>query len=181
MSLLIRPSAGNACFCKQQGGFTLLELLAVVIIVALLATTVQLTRAGGSPQQRLADQAEPLLRVFELQCRQARLVNSDRGISLLEDGWFALERGADGQWQADQRGGSFRPRTLPADISWQLLRDGRPVRLRDTPGEPPEAHIRCRPGGWTEHWQLSLSVEGENRQLQLFSEGDGRVQVRESS
>lgn len=180
MSPLSCPIAGNAR-SGRQSGFTLLELLAVVIIVALLATSVQLTRAGGSPEQRLADQAEPLLRVFELQCRQARLVNSDRGISLLEDGWFALERGGDGQWQADQRGGSFRPRSLPGDINWHLLRDGRPVRLPGAPGQPPQAHIRCRPGGWTDHWQLTLSVEGESRQLVLFSEGDGRVRVRQSS
>jgi general secretion pathway protein H len=157
-------------------GFTLLELLVVVAVVAILASTVQLVGLSSDPQARLQSEAEPLLRVLRQQCRQARLVNSDRAVGLLQTGWYALERGSDGEWRADPRGGLMRPRELAPDVRWELVADGRDIALPAVPEAPPEAHLRCRPGGWVSPWRLTME-HAEGGRIRIRGQGRAEFDV----
>jgi general secretion pathway protein H len=71
---------------KRSGGFTLLELLVVVALVAILMGTVILGFTGADTEQRLKGQAEQLAYVIEMARQFALQRNREWGLYVEQDG-----------------------------------------------------------------------------------------------
>lgn len=94
-------------------GFTLIEILVVLIIVGLLAALTVANMAGGSRQRELQAQVRDLYLLMQTASEQAVLNNREFGL-VLEDGGYRFVAFADdaGDWGASSER-IFRPRRFP--------------------------------------------------------------------
>ncbi len=97
----------------NQNGFTLIEILVVLIIVGLLASLAVVNMAGGSQQRELQEQVRELYLLMQTASEQAVLNNREFGLVLEEGGYrfVAFEDEAE-DWSASSER-IFRPRSFP--------------------------------------------------------------------
>lgn len=154
------------------GGFTLVELLVVVVIVGILATAVMLT-VGAADSGRLAlDRARQVEDLVALNCEQAVLDNATRALHLDARGYHFLHQTHSGAWQKPTER-VFRTRELDPQLQWALTVEARPVVLDNEFDLTP--HVICFASGELTPFVLRLGlVEGPDLyQLEGFL--DGRV------
>jgi type II secretion system protein H len=114
----MRPDAARAW---RGAGFTLIESLAVVFIVALAASLLVISAAPGDGA-RVEKEARRLAALLETACAEARV--SGRTIAWAPDaaGYAFWYRREEGDWAPFPDSSPYRHRTLPADV---VLRDVR--------------------------------------------------------
>ncbi|MGC8118874.1 type II secretion system minor pseudopilin GspH [Marinobacter sp. VGCF2001] len=97
-----------------ENGFTLIEILVVLIIVGLLASLAVFNMAGSSQQRELESQVRELYLLMQTAREQAVLNNLEMGLLLEEDGYrFVAFQDADREWKSSGER-IFRQRPLPS-------------------------------------------------------------------
>lgn len=107
-----------------QQGFTLLELLVVVVIVAILFTYTTLAIRSTSPEDLIKEEAHRLSRLVHLAAEEAILRGEEYGIEVYVDGYRFL-RLEENQWQPISGDKLLRDRELSNDMEIEM-------RLEDT-------------------------------------------------
>jgi len=93
-------STGKGRNAGRLGGFTLLEVLLVMVLIGLAASTVVLTLTGNGPQRQLQQQAQRLAAKLQLALDEAVLRRRELGLEVLSQGYrFLLLDAEAGQWQ----------------------------------------------------------------------------------
>lgn len=82
----------------RRAGFTLLELLTVLLVIGVLAGVVVLTHTGGSETRTLQAHAERFTLATELARQKAILANELWGIRVRGSSYDFLRRADDGAW-----------------------------------------------------------------------------------
>lgn len=168
------PSTHPTCVAR---GFSLIELLVVVVIIAVLALAVTLSVAGGADRQLLreTDRFEGLVR---LACEKAEQTGREIGVNV-GTGGFSFQQLAGDQWQDADANGELRPRPWLDGMRVVLSREGRGVDLaaRDAPPQ-----IVCFSSGEMTPFALTLAL-GEATPYRITGGDDGstkrdRVEVR---
>jgi type II secretion system protein H len=108
----------------RMHGFTLLELLVVVVIVAILFTYTTLAIRSDSPEEIIKKEAQRMERLVQLALEESILRGEEYGIEIFIDGYRFL-RYNENQWQAISGDKILRQRELPLDMEIE-------VRLEDT-------------------------------------------------
>jgi general secretion pathway protein H len=103
----------------QQGGFTLLELLVVVVIVAILFTYTTLAIRSNTPEDQIKEEAYRLQNLIQLALEEAILRGEEYGIEIHLDGYRFL-RFTDNQWQPLSQDKILRERKLPLDMELEM-------------------------------------------------------------
>ncbi|MBW0146135.1 type II secretion system minor pseudopilin GspH [Marinobacter arenosus] len=97
----------------QQTGFTLLEILVVLIIVGLLASLAVFTMGGSSQQRQLTNEVRDLYLLMQTASEQAVVNNLELGLLVEPDSYqFVAYQDQTGDWKASGER-LFRERTLP--------------------------------------------------------------------
>lgn len=100
-------------FRARQIGFTLLEILVVLIIVGLLASLAVFTMGGSSQQRELTNEVRDLYLLMQTASEQAVVNNLELGLLLEPDSYqFVAYQDQTGDWKASGER-LFRERTLP--------------------------------------------------------------------
>lgn len=99
-----------------QRGFTLLELLVVILIIGLISSFAVLSVGGRD--DALREQSRRLVALIRLAGEEAIINATDLALRLRRQGYAFAQLTPDGRLQPlqDEDGGSLRPRTLPEDI-----------------------------------------------------------------
>ena len=118
-------------------GFTLLELLVVMVIIGVLATMVSLAVGGRAVDDRLQAESRRLEELFRLAADEAQAKGLEFGFRQTEDGFeFLTPDSQTGLWEVVSDG-LFRPRQIPAPFVMQLRIDGRVIKpVKSRPPEP---------------------------------------------
>jgi len=110
-------------------GFTLLELMIVIVLIGMLAGMVSLA-SGPSPVRQARQQAEDLIRVVQQLRERAVLDAREYGLRVQPDAYQAVRLEARG-WMA------VTPvQRLPENLALGLEQDGQVLTLDDATGAP---------------------------------------------
>ena len=166
-------------FRYRQTGFTLIEVLVVLIIVGLLAALAVGNLAGGSQQRELREQVRELYLLMQTASEQAVLNNREYGLVLDNSGYrFVAFEDENREWAAYSER-LFRPRTFP---DWLVLT---PFIESDLPRLASEENEALRPdvvffsSGETTPFELEFTLpDREEGPLIITSDGISPIQWR---
>ena len=114
---------------KRARGFTLLEVMIVVVIIGIMLSVATLSMRGDSHAKLLARETDRIIALLDLASQEAVMRGEQLAVRFSNDGYefMVLQKG---RWVpvADDR--SLRARTLPDDIELRLeLQDAPPPSL----------------------------------------------------
>lgn len=147
----------------RVGGFTLLELLVVLIIVAAMVSLAGVNLAPDA-RQRLREEASRLAVLLGHARDEAITTGVPMAWQGTDDGYRFVRRAADRTWQPVDTDDALRARTLPAGVSFARI----DVTMQ-SPGRAPV--IVLAPNGIIEPFRITLA-NGEYR-ISVSSDGFG--------
>ncbi len=140
---------------NRSAGFTLLELLVVLVLIGIIISFAVLSVGDGGRQERLKQEAERIVSLFNLAGEEAVLRSMELGVVLQPHGYAFVTYGGSG-WQPLAGDDLFREHALPDGVELALFMDGLQASL-----EPPnEEEGAVKP-------QLWFSSSGERTPFEL--------------
>jgi general secretion pathway protein H len=142
-------SAKQAAFASRPaasaGGFTLVEILVVVAIVALVSAGLLLSVSLTGRDRELEKESDRLAALFNYVREQAELQTRQYGVLFQDDGYefltYDMHRGA---WRDVSEDDALGPRKLPDGLGFKLTVEARPVvltRPKDAKDKTPQVMI----------------------------------------
>ncbi len=150
-------------------GFTLIEILVVLVIVAVLSIAATLALSGNA-ERRLADEAERFRALLAQSCQMAELGGREFGVVIDAEG-YRFQRLDGTQWQGF-RDGELRPRRWPEALRLDLTREGRPLLLAT--GERAMPQVVCFSTGELTPFVLTMAL-GEDARWRVLAREDGTL------
>lgn len=151
-------------------GYTLLEMLVVVAVIAILSAAVLLAARGTSGDRRIEDEARRMHRVLQLLCDEAVVEGRYAGFGYAAGRYAGYELSPQG-WRVVERAGPLRVHELRAGLSLREPGAERslPPELPEKPqllcaptGEIGEHDLVLAPAGATSGWRVALDREGRS-------------------
>ena len=111
----------------RRNGFTLVEVMLVMLLIGLLATMVVMNFSGESREERLEKEAERFQQIFQFVAETAMLKQQEWGLYILPDRYgFLYYNNDDGKWAAAEEPAGVAQHRLPENIALQLELEGLP-------------------------------------------------------
>jgi general secretion pathway protein H len=129
------------CRAAGQRGFTLLEVMVVLVIVSVILTFVTLTAGGDQRAEQLQRETRRLAALLEMASEEAVLSSQQLAVRFSEEGYeFLVLQG--GKWLPLSEDPVLRPRTLPEGIELDLeLEDNPPPSLVSEDSDLPQVFL----------------------------------------
>ena len=115
---IYRPKT-SARYFSRENGFTLLELLVVVVIVAILFTYTTLAIRSDSAEDIIKKEAQRMERLIELALEESILRGEEYGLEIYLDGYRFL-RFTENQWLPLSDDKILRERELPLEMELEM-------------------------------------------------------------
>jgi type II secretion system protein H len=123
---------------SRHAGFTLLEILVVVLIIGILTAGMLLSMNFAGKDTQLETESKRLLSLMNYVQEQAELQTRDYGIYFGQSGYeFVVYDVHTGMWRSAPEDDALAERTLPSGLDFKLVVDARPIVLDETMKEPP--------------------------------------------
>ena len=123
----------------SQRGFTLLEILIVILIIGVMTAGLLLSLSFTGKDTQLKTESKRLLSLMDYAREQAELQTRDYGIFFGEHGYeFVVYDVRTGAWRPVDEDDALRERTLPSGLEFKLVVDARPIVLSANMEVPPQ-------------------------------------------
>lgn len=156
---------------RRQTGFTLLEIMVVLVLIGIITTFAVLSLR--SRDERLSEEVQRLVAVLELNRQEALFQGEQRGAFFTETGYVLLQQDAEGHWLPLPAGGLAAARQLPSGFMFGLEVEGRPVSFAaDTVPQ-----VLWYSSGEATEFRLALYADGEKQPVVLSGDLAGRLSV----
>ncbi|SCZ59632.1 type II secretion system minor pseudopilin GspH [Thiohalomonas denitrificans] len=133
---MTRPAPGRL---SGNRGFTLLELMVVMVIIGVIIGFAALSIGDGGRSERIETEARRLAALMQLTGDEAILNGSQLGLLLTPEGYRFLTLGQE-EWEPVEGDQLLRARKLPDGVAMELRVDGMPVGVEEDPKKP-EPHL----------------------------------------
>jgi general secretion pathway protein H len=172
---------------RSSGGFTLVEIMVVVVIIGILTIGALLSLSFLGSDRQLHTEGERLVDLMnyaqeqgELQTREMGLYCTDHGYSFLA---FDARRNL---WVPIDDDDALRARTLPDAIKLQLDVEGREVVLATLADEQKkkiaptdlQPHVMIFSNGDLTSFVLTLARDGTDETVTLLPDHQGRIKIK---
>jgi general secretion pathway protein H len=159
---------------RASGGFTLLELMVVLILVGVIISMAVLSVGDGGRTALIHEEAKRLHALFRLAADEAVLLTETYGVELRPDHYRFLQLDKDTREWRPAGDKMFAQRELPELVRPQLYLEELPVSLEDWEGEmDEEGNEKLKP-------QIVFYASGERTPFELVigpEEGDPRFRI----
>jgi general secretion pathway protein H len=163
---------------RQEGGFTLLEVLIVVLIVGIVSGLAVIA-VRDDPGDRVATEAQRLSALLTLASQESVLQSREMAVEIGREGYRFLALGEDGWTEHDDP--VFRTRTLPEDVTLQPVIEGDDVGRRAGQARR-EPRIYLLSGGEMTPFEITFRHRGrEDIRYLLSGDAAGRITLDEAS
>ncbi|MCX7058922.1 MAG: prepilin-type N-terminal cleavage/methylation domain-containing protein [Proteobacteria bacterium] len=164
---------------RRSAGFTLVEILVVVVIMAVLTTVAMLSMGLLGEDRGLETEGDRYADVVAAASEQAGLEGRDYGLWIGPDRYEVLTYVARRQrWETLPEDRLYEAHELPAGVAPQLEIEGRLVLLgRDKPDTPRVPQILLYASGDSSAYRLELIRDGSNATLVVEGPADGTLSV----
>jgi len=161
----------------RHRGFTLVEILVVVAIIALMTAGVLLSVSLTGRDRELEKERDRLLALFQYAREQSELQTREYGVLFQEDGYEFLTYDVHrGTWRSLFEDDALGPRKLPQGLDLKLVIDARPViltRPKDAKDKTPQVIIFSN--GDLTSFAATLERDGGTRSVTLTEDDKGEV------
>jgi type II secretion system protein H len=116
----------------SERGFTLLEILVVVLIIGVVTAGMLLSMSFAGKDTELETESKRLLSLMNYAREQSELQTRDYGILFSQSGYeFVVYDVRRGLWRPVVEDDALRERALPSGLGFKLVVDARSIVLRD--------------------------------------------------
>jgi general secretion pathway protein H len=144
-------------------GFTLIELMVVMVIIGLVAAGAILSLGGSGRDSQLERERDRLTALIDYVRERAALQTVEYGLRCQQDGYrFVMYDTRTSLWSEDPLDDSLRARALPAGLTLQLSVEKKAIVL-------PARNVQGKAQGKQDKRQAALDL---TPQIMLFSNGD---------
>ncbi|MCK5308861.1 MAG: type II secretion system minor pseudopilin GspH [Zetaproteobacteria bacterium] len=124
---------------RQSAGFTLIELMVVIVLIGIIFTFAALSLGGDDVAELMEQETRRLVTVLDVASDEAIIRGEELAIHFTDSSYEFLVLGAAG-WQAPEDDALLKAHTLPGDIELRLEVEGElPLLLAVAPDEAGES------------------------------------------
>lgn len=161
---------------KPCRGFTLLELLVVLVIIGIILSFAVLSVGDGGLEQQAEEETRRLAALMDLAAEQAILESRELGMVFLPSGYRFVTHVVEA-WQEINDDTLLRPRTLPEGLHIELFLEALPVELNRRQQGVLTPHLILFSSGERTPFRLTIESDSHPAPLQLSGELFGKVKV----
>ena len=172
-----RPADRTWRAARRAGGFTLIEILVVVVIIGVISAGMLLSVTLTGRDRELEKESERLLALINYAREQAELQTREYGLILQDDNYefvsFDVRRGV---WRSIFEDDALGLRKLPYGLDLKLVVETRPVVLKkpaNAQDKTPQVMIFS--SGDLTSFELTVEREGGVRSITLAEDDKGNV------
>lgn len=174
------PTSGTGTLRAERAarGFTLLEILVVVVIIGVLASFAVLSLGSRALEDRLDTEARRLQELLALAADEAVLQGVELGFIHTPGGYGFLAL-KDGRWLPLEAAGPLRGRALAEPFYLELRVEGRPVKAvaADVPADELKPQVLLLSSGESTEFSLDLRAQDYVPHYRLQGDAFGRLKL----
>ena len=166
----------------HQSGFTLIEVITVVLIIGIIVSFAVLSIADRAQDDRLENEARRLVELIRLGSDEAVLLGIELGLSSDGEKYEFVTIGEEGNWVRYQENGPLRPRKLPDGMKLEITsEDFLPPKDKKEDKEVLIPNLLFLSSGELTPFQLVIDAAGATTAFLIEGELTGKVSIRNLS
>jgi general secretion pathway protein H len=167
----------------RQTGFSLLEIMVVVVIVGIVISVASLSLGILGSDRELKTEADRFMALAEVARDEATMQSREFGIELMTAGYRFVEYDAiSGQWADVPGDDTLRLRALPEAVEFELYLEGKRILLDNDPAafdDPEKRATRAASQIYSPHLMIYSSGDATPFELRILrTYGDQNVLLR---
>lgn len=165
---------------RPTGGFTLIEILVVVVIIGVIAAGTVLAVSLTGRDRDLDRESNRLYALFTYVREQAQLQTREYGVLFKDDGYEFLSYDVrKAAWRSITEDDALEPRKLPDGLGFKLTLDARPVVLtRPANAKDKTPQVMIFSDGELSSFAVTLERDGGVRSVTVTQDDKGAVTLQ---